>query len=58
MPDDVDLDDDEFVDESRLEQVRQHLAEVEVNLVDAVIFDDNGHCWSMHELTSGTTRWG
>jgi hypothetical protein len=38
-------------------QVRQHLAEVEVNLVDTVIFDDNGHWWSMHELTSGTTRW-
>ena len=37
--------------------IRKHLAQVGVVLVDAVVFDDAGHWWSMYELTSGTTRW-
>ena len=28
-----------------------------LTLVDAVVFDDQCHWWSMHEETSGTTRW-
>ena len=37
--------------------VRRALSEIDVALVDAVIFDDVGRWWSMHELTSGSTRW-
>jgi hypothetical protein len=38
--------------------LRSHLNDViGVDLVDAVVFDDRGHWWSMHELTSGTTAW-
>src|SRR4051812_40811898 len=28
-----------------------------VQIVDAMIFDDDGHWWSMHELTTGSTVW-
>lgn len=28
-----------------------------IELLDAVIFDDANHWWSMHELTSAGTRW-
>lgn len=39
-------------------ELRDHLRKVmRVELVDAVVFDDQGHWWSMHELTSGTTAW-
>jgi len=37
--------------------IRRDLATIGLTLVDAVVFDDQGHWWSMHELTSGTTRW-
>ena len=37
--------------------VRKHLRSMGLTLVDAVIFDDQCHWWSMHEETSGTTRW-
>ena len=37
--------------------VRGHLERVGVHLLDCVVFDDAGHWWSMHELTSGTTAW-
>ncbi len=37
--------------------VRRELAALGVTLLDAVIFDDKCHWWSMHELTTGTTRW-
>ena len=39
-------------------ELRRHLAGIGVDLLDAVVFDDDGHWWSMHELTSGTTAWG
>jgi len=39
-------------------RLREHLRDaVGVELVDAVVFDDKGHWWSMHELTSRTTSW-
>jgi hypothetical protein len=28
-----------------------------VRLVDALVFDDRGHWWSMRELADGTTQW-
>ena len=34
------------------------LERIGVDLVDAVVFDDQGHWWSLHELTSGMTAWG
>ena len=37
--------------------VRKSLALVGVRLVDAVVFDDDGHWWSMRELTTGETSW-
>jgi hypothetical protein len=47
------------VDERDGEQflrVRHHLAEVDVNLVDAVLVVED-RWWSLHELVSGTTEW-
>jgi hypothetical protein len=37
--------------------VRTHLEAMGVRLLDVVIFDDAGHWWSLHELTSGSTAW-
>ena len=37
--------------------LRRKLRRAGIDLLDAVVFDDAGHWWSMHELTSGTTRW-
>ena len=37
--------------------LRRKLRRVGVHLLDAVIFDDAGHWWSLHELTAGTTAW-
>ena len=37
--------------------LRRKLSRVGVDLVDAVVFDDEGRWWSLHELTSGTTAW-
>jgi|SRR5439155_10333335 len=37
--------------------LRRRLAEIGIELVDAVVFDDDGHWWSLHELTCGTTAW-
>lgn len=37
--------------------LRRKLTRVGVDLVDAVVFDDDGHWWSLHELTSETTAW-
>ena len=37
--------------------LRRELTRIGLVLVDTMIFDDNLHWWSMHELTSGTTRW-
>lgn len=37
--------------------LRTELHEIGVRLLDAVVFDDAGHWWSLHELTSGTTNW-
>ena len=38
-------------------RLRDELRSIELLLVDAVVFDDQGHWWSMHEQTCGTTRW-
>ena len=39
-------------------KLRARLRErIGVELVDAMVFDDEGHWWSMQELTSGTTAW-
>ena len=38
-------------------RLRDELGTVGLTLVDAVVFDDRWHWWSMHEETSGTTRW-
>jgi hypothetical protein len=37
--------------------LRSELYEVGVRLLDALVFDDRGHWWSMHELADGTTEW-
>jgi hypothetical protein len=39
------------------EDIRESLDEVGVNLVDAVVFDDACHWWSMRELAYGSTDW-
>jgi len=28
-----------------------------INLIDAMVFDDDGHWWSLHELTTGSLAW-
>ena len=38
-------------------ELRRILGQEGIDLVDTVIFDGHAHWWSMHELTSGTTRW-
>lgn len=37
--------------------LRTMLADVGVDLVDCMLWADDLRCWSLHELTSGTTRW-
>lgn len=37
--------------------LRRGLAGFGVTLLDVVVFDDDFHWWSLHELTSGTTAW-
>jgi hypothetical protein len=37
--------------------LRSELHDVGVRLVDALVFDDRGHWWSMRELADGTTKW-
>ena len=49
-----------IVDEGDIEAfvvLRRKLRTVGVHLVDAVVFDDSGHWWSLHELTTGTLTW-
>ncbi len=38
-------------------ELRDHLLEYDISLLDVVIFDQEFHWWSLHELTSGTTVW-
>ena len=38
-------------------RVRRVLADLGVHLLDCMVFDDRGHWWSLHELTSGSLRW-
>ena len=38
-------------------QLRQSLRDYGISLLDVVIFDQEFHWWSLHELTSGTTVW-
>jgi hypothetical protein len=38
--------------------LRRRLAiEHRINLLDVIVFDQDFHWWSLHELTSGTTKW-
>lgn len=37
--------------------LRSKLRRIGVSLLDAVVFDDHQRWWSLHELTSGSTRW-
>lgn len=37
--------------------VRSMLAGIGVHLLDCMVWSDQMQCWSLHELTSGTTRW-
>ena len=37
--------------------LRTELHDVGVRLVDALVFDDRGHWWSLRELADGTTTW-
>lgn len=37
--------------------LRRLLGELGVSLLDVVVFDQERHWWSMHELTTGTTIW-
>ena len=37
--------------------LRRKLARYGITLVDDVVFDDEGHWWSLHELTAGTRAW-
>lgn len=50
----------ENVNESDAEaflRLRSELDGIGVHLLDVVVFDDQQHWWSLHELTSGTTTW-
>ena len=38
-------------------RLRSRLERVGVSLLDAVVFDDLQHWWSLHELITGSTRW-
>jgi hypothetical protein len=38
-------------------ELRRGLALHGVTLLDVVVFDDDSHWWSLHELTSGSTAW-
>ena len=37
--------------------LRRRLARAGVVLLDVMVFDQEFHWWSLHELTTGTTRW-
>lgn len=37
--------------------LRRELARLGVTLLDVVVFDEDFHWWSLHELTSGSTEW-
>lgn len=37
--------------------VRSALEDVSVVLLDAMVFDDQGHWWSLNELASGSLKW-
>lgn len=37
--------------------VRRKLRSIKVTSLDALIFTDQGHWWSMHELTTGTLEY-
>ena len=38
-------------------RLRRGLARHGVVLLDVMVFDQEFHWWSLHELTSGTTTW-
>jgi hypothetical protein len=45
------------VDLEAFTRLRREMATIGITLLDAVVFDDDGHWWSLHELTTGTTTW-
>jgi hypothetical protein len=44
-------------DVAAFESVRRSLASLDVDLVDAMVFDDARHWWSINELLTGSTTW-
>lgn len=38
-------------------RLRPQMDAVGVTLLDAMVFDDQCHWWSLHELSSGSTTW-
>jgi hypothetical protein len=44
-------------DERAFVTLRRALVGQGITLVDVVVFDQEFHWWSLHELTSGTTKW-
>jgi hypothetical protein len=44
-------------DELAFTVLRDDLAEVGVTLLDCVVFDDDGHWWSLREATGGGLAW-
>lgn len=38
-------------------RLRREMASIGITLLDAVVFDDDNHWWSLHEITDGTTSW-
>jgi hypothetical protein len=38
-------------------ELRHGLEEYAITLLDVVVFDQEFHCWSLHELTTGSTTW-
>lgn len=44
-------------DARAFQRLRRVLADIGVDLVDCMLWSDEFRCWSLHELTSGTTRW-
>jgi hypothetical protein len=45
------------VDTAAFTTLRLGLSKFGVTLLDVVVFDQEHHWWSLHEMTSGTTQW-
>lgn len=51
------LRDPDSADVRAFTNVRAALAPIGVHLLDCMVWSKQLQCWSLHELTSGTTRW-